>query len=142
MRYGARCDAEFFAHVWFPEAEKNLLRVNSRPISRLRNLPFVGFCGGEPSFLGGDDLANGLVGRLTVRGAVFQIGNISYPTGVFFAPKQVNMILAHLNRSILSRFLLLVQAIGEFDKALPGRFDRVANSASIRVRAKKCGDCH
>ena len=138
----ARRNAEFFAHVLFFRSRENLLGVNGRPIARLWNLPFVGFCAGEPSFLGGDNLAKGLVGRLTVRGAVFQIGNIGYPTGVFFAPKQINMILTHLSHSMLSRFLLLVQAIGEFDRAWPGRFGRVANSTSIRADARKYGDCH
>ena len=100
--------------------------VNRRPVSRLRDALLVGAGAREPRFLRNLHLAKRLVGRLAVRGAKLQVGNVRDPAFVLRAPKQVDVVLAHISHRELSRFLPPNQATGGFDKPWPVRCGRVA----------------
>src|SRR2546430_315547 len=56
----------------------------------------------QPCFLGDLDFAQRFLGRLAKGGARFQVRNISHIAAVFFAVKEVDVIVFHrLNRSRL-----------------------------------------
>ena len=73
-----------------------ILTASRRTIAWFGDGLLVRLRAGQPGFFRSRDLAQRLIRRLAVCGAELQVGNVRNPTLVLFAPKKIDVILAHL----------------------------------------------
>lgn len=116
----------------------SILGIYGWPVSWLRDSLFVRSSAGEPRLLCDLNFAKRLIGRLPMRRAEFQVGNVRNPAFVLAVPKQIDVVFAHVSRSKLIRFPPPTSRVVSLGITSRGGCGPAASLASIPTGVGRC----